>query len=549
MNFDCDVIVVGAGPTGLTAANLLGRMGVRTMLIERNAGTVNEPRAVSIDDEALRTMQAAGVLDAVLQDVALDYGSHRYFGIDADTPVYKVHPSTREYGFPRRSAFVQPVLEATLRRTLERHAHVACCFDTRCTALTETEDGVQLSVQGADGRERTLRARYVVGADGARSMVREAIGATLQGTTYGERWLIVDLEGTRDRFRETRSYSDPERPTVNLPGPDGRRRFEFMLHAHEREEDMRDEGFVRKLLERFGPDRDAHIVRRQVYTFHARVADRWQTQRVFLCGDAAHLSPPFAGQGVNSAFRDVHNLSWKIASVLRGEMGPALLATYQAEREPHARALIQLAVDNGKLLLVKPGLRTRLLHLGYRLAVLLPPVVAYFEQMKKKPKARYAQGFIVADSASPQVGRLAPQPQLETLDRRLHRMDELTGPGFALLVLGIDAQAAAAELARADWGLQQLQPLAIVPRSYNLDREIWTASAGRDVSDAFGAGASTRVLLLRPDRYVAFDAIYEGQPEHLASQVRALVRQHSALPAQTALPPRSAAPHALPSHG
>ncbi|MBU3739946.1 MAG: FAD-binding protein, partial [Rhodoferax sp.] len=327
---DWDVIIIGAGPTGLTGAHLLATMGVRTLVIEKNPTTVQQPRAVSIDDEALRTMQAAGLVDDVVAHVNLDYG----FRIldPKGREVYKVSPSTREYGYPKRNAFVQPILEDTLRRTLARRPQASIRFETECVAIEELRDGVRVEVVDRQGQRQTLNCRYLIGTDGGRSFVRGVIGSTLQGSTYAARWLIVDLEGTRDRTRESCVYSDPARPAVNIPGPDGRRRFEFMLHPHEGDELAQDENYIRGLLAAYGPDRDARIVRRQVYTFHARVADRWQTDRIFLAGDAAHLTPPFAGQGVNSAFRDIHNITWKIAAVVHGEMGPRLLASYQAER-------------------------------------------------------------------------------------------------------------------------------------------------------------------------------------------------------------------------
>ena len=529
MKQDWDVVVIGGGPTGLVAAHLLGRMGVRTLLVERNTGTVEAPRAVSIDDEALRTMQAAGVLEDILPDIALDYGWR--IQEPSGRQIYRIHPATREYGFPRRNAFVQPLFEAALRRALPRLEGVEAWFGAECTELTEGDGEVRLRVRLAPEVEADLHARYVIGADGAHSFVRKAIGAVLEGSTYDQRWLIVDLEGTKDRYRESRGYSDPARPAVNLPGPDGRRRFEFMLHPRERDEDVTDEAFVRALIARYGPDRDAKIARQQVYAFHARVADTWQTKRVFLCGDAAHLSPPFAGQGVNSAFRDVHNIAWKIASVLRGDLGPGVLATYQDERKDHARALIDLAISNGRLLMVQSGWRAKALHLGYRLATLFPPVAEYYTQMKNKPKATYTRGFLVPGAAESLVGRLCPQPVLELADGSAQRMDDLIGPGFALVVTGADAQAVAGRLAGSDLGLRSmdgagaLPVLAIVPWDYNLDRDAPAGLAGRDRDNTMQLGAPVRVMLLRPDRYVAYDALLPAaSPEAATAAIRALVQ-------------------------
>ena len=163
--------VVGAGPTGLTLADLLGQAGVRVVLIERNQTTVEAPRAVSIDDELLRTMQAIGLADAVIKDVALDYGSH-YFS-PAGKCFLKVEPKAREYGFPRRNAFAQPKLEATLRASLARFANVTTLFGCACDGVAEDDGGVTLTLTPGGTASRTLRARYVAGCDGARSALAQ----------------------------------------------------------------------------------------------------------------------------------------------------------------------------------------------------------------------------------------------------------------------------------------------------------------------------------------------------------------------------------------
>ena len=229
---DCDVAVVGAGPTGLTLANLLAQAGVRVVLIERNRTTVEAPRAVSIDDESLRTMQAIGLADAVIKDVALDYGSH-YFS-PAGKCFLKVEPKAREYGFPRRNAFAQPKLEATLRAGLARFANVTSMFGCACDGVAEDDGGVTLTLTPDGAPSRTLRARYVAGCDGARSALRKHIGATLTGSTYRQRWLIIDLKDTRERLRQTR-VSCGSRPPVHHPARPrrGTRRYEFMLHDGE----------------------------------------------------------------------------------------------------------------------------------------------------------------------------------------------------------------------------------------------------------------------------------------------------------------------------
>lgn len=524
---DYQVAILGAGPTGLTLANLLGTMGVRTCLIERNAATVEAPRAVSIDDEALRTMQAAGTIDEVLKDVALDYGSH--YLTASGVCFARVEPREREFGYPRRSAFRQPLLEAALRRELSRFPHVATRFSTECTGFAEDADGVTLSLAQGDATE-TLRVNYLAACDGARSETRRRIGAELSGTTYRERWLIVDLADTRERLRQTRVICDPARAHIVLPGPDGTRRYEFMMKEGETEEAVTDAAFVRNLLAASGPDADATVVRRQVYTFHARMVDRWNTPRVFLAGDAAHLTPPFAGQGMNSGVRDAHNLSWKLAAVVRGQLGPGLLASYQKERAPHAWSLIQLAINLGRVMMPNSPAQAFLIQSAFRLASLIPPVQNYFAAMNYKPKPYYREGFLVPGGEREIVGRMLPQPLLERLDRSRFRFDDWLGCEFGLIAYGFDAQHVLARAQALDFGLKPGRQLAIVPMRFNIDRAAdQSLEAARDVEDLLGRYARPGrelLLLVRPDRYVAgaVDAAAGGQIEPWAAAVAALAR-------------------------
>jgi 3-(3-hydroxy-phenyl)propionate hydroxylase len=526
--YDYDVAILGAGPTGLTLANLLGTMGVRTCLVERNPATVQAPRAVSIDDECLRTQQAAGTVDAVLRDVAMDYGSHY---LSADGVCFaRVEPREREYGYPRRSAFLQPLFEATLRDELARFPHVTAHFGVACESFVEDETGVTLSLKPNEGEPSRIRVKYMAGCDGARSETRRAIGAELEGTTYRERWLIVDLAETDERLRQTRVICDPARPHIVLPGPYGTRRYEFMVHEHENEDAISSAEFVRGLLAASGPDADARVVRRQVYTFHARMVDKWNTRRVFLAGDAAHLTPPFAGQGMNSGVRDAHNLSWKLAAVLHGELGPGLLASYQTERAPHAWSLIALAINLGRVMMPRGALQAKLVQTGFRVASLIPSVQAYFAQMKYKPKPYFRDGFLVPGGERDIVGRMLPQPMLEGRDRNRFRFDDWQGSDFAFVAYGFDAQGTMLRMQQLDFGLPKARRLAIVPMRFNIDRRADPAiEAARDVDDLLGRYAKPNrelLLLVRPDRYVAgaVDVMRAGALKTWADDLSALVK-------------------------
>ncbi|MDC7788894.1 bifunctional 3-(3-hydroxy-phenyl)propionate/3-hydroxycinnamic acid hydroxylase [Rhodoplanes sp. TEM] len=530
MTLACDVAIVGAGPTGLTLANLLGRAGVSVVLVERNEGTVQEPRAVSIDDESLRTLQAAGLVDAVLHDVALDYGS-RYFGPDGRR-FLAVEPTARDYGFPRRNAFEQPRLEATLRTGLSRFPNVTPLFRHACESAVEDASGVTLTLRDPAGGPVELRARFVAACDGGRSQFRKIVGATMTGSTYRQRWLIVDLAATAERLRQTRVVCDPARPLITLPGPGGIRRYEFMLRDDEDDATATDPSFVRTLLAAHGPDADAPVVRRQVYVFHARIADSWNTARLFLAGDAAHLSPPFAGQGMNSGLRDAHNLAWKLAAVVKGELGADLLATYQVERAPHAWALIKLAVTMGRVMMPTSAVQGTLVRAGFRLAGLVPPVQAWFAEMRYKPKPFYREGLVAPeDDGLGLAGRMLPQPEIERPDRSRVRLDDLLGDGFALVATGAEAQAHLARL-DGDLGLTRLRRLAVLPPDCNPYRGLPDVPVGRDVAGLLTGRLRGRdaLLVVRPDRYVAAACTVGPGPGAAADAARRLALRLAALP-------------------
>jgi len=426
------VLIVGAGPTGLTLANILGLHGIQTLIVERNAATVGEPRAVSIDDESLRTMQYIDMIDEVRSTTVQGYGSHYYS--PAGRCFAKVLPETLEYGYPRRSAFRQPVLEAQLRAGLKRYPSVEARFCCRVTNIADEGDAVRARIAGADGVVDEVHAQYVVACDGGRSPTREALGIKMGGNTYDERWLIVDLVGSTERFRHTRVFCDPSRPGLALPGPDGTRRYEFMMLPGEDPEQLLEEPRVRALLARHS-DEDARlpIARKVIYHFHARIAERWRDGRIFLAGDAAHLTPPFAGQGMNSGVRDAHNLGWKLAQVLRGNLGAAALDSYEAERKPHAWALIQMAVRMGHVMMPRSRISAFATVLAFRTLSLYRPARDYVMQMKYKPQPKYEQGLVTGAAGVSVRGRMFLQPLVERRDGTKVLLDSVLGKGFAVI--------------------------------------------------------------------------------------------------------------------
>ncbi|NUR60338.1 MAG: bifunctional 3-(3-hydroxy-phenyl)propionate/3-hydroxycinnamic acid hydroxylase [Catenulispora sp.] len=433
------VAVIGAGPVGVTAANLLGRYGVDTLIIDRDTEIVDYPRAIGVDDETLRTLQGIGLADEVLrttiQNVPLKL-------IDAAGHcLADIRPTIRELGWHRRNIFLQPTAEAVLRGGLKRFPHVRVSLGTELLELVQDDDGVTLLLDGRDGR-REVRADYVIAADGGRSTVRDRLGIRLEGTTHPRRWVVIDCANDPLDAPYTALHCDPRRPYVSARLPEGHRRWEFMLFPGEDGDAILTRDRVDELLRRHVPDpRSVEVIRSRVYTHHSRVAACFVHGRVALAGDAAHLMPPWAGQGLNTGIRDVTNLCWKLAAVTRGQADGSLLASYDRERRPHATAMIELSDTLGRILGQRrrgvAKARDRLL----RAATVVPAARRWVLEMRFKPIPHYREGFVATDQArhdASGVGRMFPQPLVEDLDGRHVRLDEVLGPWFAIVGFGCD---------------------------------------------------------------------------------------------------------------
>lgn len=497
------ILIVGAGPTGLTLANVLGQSGIATVVVDRKETTVGEPRAVSIDDESLRTMQAIGLVGEVLKNVVTGYGVH-YLTEPGGRCFAKVEPTASEYGYPRRNAFRQPLFEAALRQGLARFPSVSMRFGHTLEAFTQDANGVTATVRRADGTALQVKADYMVGADGGRSPVREMLGVAMSGSTFKSRWLVVDTENDDDPFWQTRVYCDARRPVVDVPGPHRTRRYEVLIHPHEDADEAMKPERVTELLRPFRQGRPTDIVRKVVYTFHARMADRWRNGRVFLAGDAAHLTPPYAGQGLNSGIRDAHNLGWKLAAATRGTISDEALNSYETERRPHAWALIRLALNLGMVMAPRTRLHAWFAHAFFTVTGYIPPIRDYFLQMKFKPKPQYAAGLLGPQEAQDGIGRgrMFAQPAVIAADGGEALLDEIVGHTFGLVSYG---QSPA--LHHPLWRALGATRICVLPSDGVADFSIPAGViAVRDKNDAlrnFFAARQGQTVLLRPDRYIA----------------------------------------------
>lgn len=368
---ECDVLIAGGGPTGVTLAVLLAQQGLSVVVAEKEPGLYPLPRAAHLDHESMRILQAVGVADAV---AATSRTTDRYDFLTPGGQVllrFEGSARTGSGGWPGANMIHQPSVEAALRQRLAELPAARLENSWELTSFAQAPDGITARIATLKG-EQQVNARYLVGADGARSPVREASDIPFEDLNFEEPWLVVDvLVDDQSRLPDVNlQICDPARPTTCVLMGAGRHRWEFMILPGETPEQVSSDAFVEKLLEPWNVKGAIRLERKAVYTFRARIAAQWRKGRVLLAGDAAHQTPPFAGQGMCSGLRDTMNLAWKLAAVVRGAPD-TLLDTYMQERGPNLRATIEMAVMMGRMVCITSKWSALMRNIKFRLARVL----------------------------------------------------------------------------------------------------------------------------------------------------------------------------------
>ena len=515
-----DVVIVGAGPVGLTLANILGLHGVRTILVEQRDTLIDYPRGVGIDDESLRAFQALGLIDQILPHTNPDQIMRFVNG--KGRLLAEIAPSEQPFGWPRRNGFIQPLVDAELLAGLRRFE----CVDVQWSQSLDSfaspaGEGVVVGLTAQDGSRTSVDARYLVGCDGGRSTTRRLMGTSFEGTTSPTRWLVVDLRNDPVGSPNVYVGADPARPFVSVSLAHGVRRFEFMIHDSEPDDLAEDPAFLARLLEPHVPyPSQVDVIRKRVYIHHSRIAGEFRSGPVLIAGDAAHLMPVWQGQGYNSGIRDAVNLGWKLAAVVTGRAADALLDTYDVERRGHARAMIDLSTLVGRF--VSPTRRSvaALRDAAAIATSVVPGIKRYLVEMRFKPMPRYERGAVSYADAGPEdtvTGRQFIQPRVDTRARAGVLLDDVLGPWFSVLCWNNDPVTVLGPESKRwlDLGarLIEMRPASQLAWAGNdhPDVEIVGDPTGK-LKRWFDANRPT-VLFLRPDRFVAAACIAQRAPE------------------------------------
>lgn len=482
--FDADVAIIGAGPVGLMLGALLAQHNIRTIIYEKRLAPYSAPRAIAFDPETLRTFQAIGRYEALepslLRDVAVAYFSGK------GDMLARITNTDERLGFSPRGTFYQPELEAAISDGLPNWPSLSLERGVEVSDVCDLGNRVELNLRHGDGQQQQVAVRYVVACDGGASRTRERLGIRFGGSTFAEKWLVVDVEGDDYPHRDIRFFCDPRRPAVTLPVSKGRRRWEFLLMPGDDEARFADVENARALMASFGGSHPRKIERSLIYTFHARMAERFRAGRILLAGDAAHVMPPFAGQGLNSGIRDAANLAWKLAAVCSGQADAALLDSYEAERREHTAAMTRLANQLGAAIMPTHAGRAFLRDVIMKTLWHVPPYRKRFEGGDIGPVPTIKGSRLVNAKAGPKIGEMIPQPWVKHKGGKC-RLDDLLGPGFAAIGIGCDPLSVFDAEGLAV--LEQLQARCVTLTSDATDLANW-------------ANISAGVLLVRPDRFL-----------------------------------------------
>ena len=512
-NYTTEVAILGAGPVGLTIANYLSKQGIQVMVVEQLDRLIDYPRAIGIDDESLRTIQSLGLVDQVLPHTTPNHAMR--FLTPKGRCFADIQPLTREFGFSRRNAFIQPQVDQVLLNGLTQYEQTQVLFSRELTEFIQDANGVTLKLHTREGQQEVIQAQYLIACDGGNSLVRRRLNIAFDGKTAPNQWIVIDIDNDPLATPHIYLCCDPVRPYVSAALPHGIRRFEFMVMPGETQEELSKPENIAKLLSKVLPTTDGiEVIRQRVYTHNARIAEKFRVDRILLAGDAAHIMPVWQGQGYNSGMRDAFNLAWKMALVIQGKAAAELPDSYQIERKDHAKAMIDLSVMAGHVL-APPKQWQGIIRDGISYVLnYIKPIKQYLLEMRFKPMPKYQDGALLpqTDKHSP-VGKMFIQPQVQLASGETVLLDDVLGNDFAIIAWGVDPKWGLSDSSMQQWqklGVKFIQVIPAVqlkhPQPKHSADVITIGDLGTEIRSWFGKTTGS-VVILRPDRFVAALAI------------------------------------------
>ena len=345
-----DVIIVGLGPTGGTLANLLALNGFSILILEREKNLYALPRAVHFDDEIMRVFQTIGITKNFLKNTIINKGT-KFVNSSGKVLLDWPRPkSITENGWYPSYRFHQPDLERNLRNRLKTFKKVKLMQNTEVTKIKNNKNSVDLFFKSKN-KIHKASSKYVIGCDGARSTTREQMGSVLDNLGFTQKWAVVDLILKKNKNKlpdRTIQYSNSERPATYCRNVGKRRRWEFAIQDNENEKEILSDKYIWNFLKPWLNPKEAYLERKAIYIFQSAIARKWRKGRIFIAGDAAHLMPPFMGQGMCAGIRDASNLAWKISLCIKNKHDGKFLDTYQTERFSNAKEYIETTMRMGE---------------------------------------------------------------------------------------------------------------------------------------------------------------------------------------------------------
>ena len=509
-NLAFDVAIVGYGPVGVIAANLLGIYGIKTVVFERETDLYHLPRAIGFNHEIMRIFQQIG-LEKEIESVATPVDGVEFLNKHHDV-LFEIELSKTclTHGFSPNYVFYQPDLETQLRGGVARFDCVTVHLAHTVEGIVHNVDEISLTVHNLPKDDiYQVRAKYVLGCDGARSITRQLAGIKLHDFGFHQRQLVVDTLLTEKVSlpSKVQQLCDIRRPGVFVHSTNNHRRWEFVLDKNETKEEMECPEKVKELLATYWIDPDKlKIIRAVVYHFHSLIALQWRNNRIFIVGDAAHQMPPILGQGMCSGIRDAQNICWKLNLVLRGLAPDKLLDTYQTERLPHVQEIVKLATRAFKIFKTRNPL----------LALVRDTILRMIRRFNSNSKFQNIGSDmpplttgILGSSAKGKLqsvaGQMFIQPQVLTDTGQLILLDRVLGTGFAILGLNTDWLDIITPESQAFLSSLSFKKIAVIPSdSYN--REFVD---GVEIIEDYSNQITNwlnqqqkQIVIIRPDRYI-----------------------------------------------